>query len=284
MWWQLVDASKMDFININNYPGKGALSSKGIRSAVIEEASGTGSITKKFGGVFFNNYTSIYRFYDNEVNDILEGRLLKHYQGLPNSYKENCIIGFYPNRKEVYFLLGGEIWVYNLTLDNWKPYNYSALDINKDTRFINFILHPDGELRFGNDDNKLFITSPIETDLYLDEGTMPIDCFKKQYLNNGTNVENKIPDKLAMIFDNILNGGPGLMDIQIGRNDETSAALLDKAGFDISKGKFSLFTPVRSRCNWYWIYDHTDGVNFQRLRITEMNINAKIAGRLGTHI
>lgn len=283
MWYEIIDAKSMSFRPIASFPNKGAYSNMAIRSAVIEERNATGSITKKFGGVFWNNPTSFYRFYNNEANDIMDGRLRLYYQSLSDDVKRGCIIGFYANRKEMYAMLGDELWVYNLVLDQWKRYKFPALSNHNN---VHFAPHPDGEMYFSNDSNRLFRTAMVGTFEYLDEGSIVIEAWAEQYLNNGTSVQNKIPDRLDMIFDNILvdPSQPARIDLQISKNDTDDPQQLNKAGFDVSKGKISLLTVFRSRCNWYKFYWHTADANFKQFRITQININAKFAGRIGKQI
>lgn len=229
-WYSITDEVEWSWQNKGSFQNKGAVSGKGIAAAVYENKSQIGTASEEFGaiefnGVFWNNYDTIWGFFNNEPKDLLKGHWAEEYKMLSNSVKENCITKFYPNRREVFFYLNSKIYIYKIDYKQWKIYSYNA-SIN------NFVSSVNGELLF-HDTNKIFTTEAVGTAQYLDEGSIAYDFSYAQYLSGGTGIINKIANRLDMMYEMVTKVvlgefTDGKINIELTGNENGAGNLHDK--------------------------------------------------------
>ncbi|NOS83946.1 MAG: hypothetical protein HOP31_02300 [Ignavibacteria bacterium] len=295
-WYSITDEAEWSWQNKGSFQNKGAVSSKGIASAVFENKSQIGTASEEFGaiefnGVFWNNYDTIWGFFDNEPKDLLKGHWAEEYKMLSDSVKENCITKFYPNRREVFFYLNSKIYIYKIDYKQWKIYSYNAA-IN------NFVSSVNGELLF-HSTNKIYTTEPVGTTQFLDEGSIAYDFSFAQYLSGGTGIINKIANRLDLMYEMVTQVvlgefTDGKINIELTGNESSTGNLHNKNWLLSGKFKKSITFRnnssgqyARKRVNYVKLKvssENTTKANIKKFVLKEMLFEFLQGGRKGTKI
>ena len=237
----------------------------------------------QFAGVYWLANDSIYRFLDNQPEDILFNRWKETYQEMSESDKSAAVTGFNALTKDVYFKIGTKVYIWNILTEGWKIYSY--YDVPECMFTAN-----SGDLYFTKG-QYIFKTEPYTTELRTDQssaGPKSIPFYLRKRLTHGSQVINKIPDRVDMIFETESPEEgedpltlPADLIIQIGKHGSVTN-ILNKEFGGASTFKRSFLTALRVRANYYDVKlmsDPDTEENILRFKLHELIVNAKIGAR-----
>jgi len=296
IWYEIADEDNFLLRTVGTFANQGAYSLRGITSAVTEEKAPMGTASqevgaRQFGGVYWISPKGIFMFRDNEPVNILKGRWLNQYMTISNSNKQNAKAGYLPGKKEVFFVIGNDIWVWSLLYEHWKIYSFTSVPVH-------FVSARNGELLFAGT-NKIFTTNPPETTEHLDEGSIGFDFYLAQYVSGGTAVKNKIIHSIDLIYNMITTVvlgefTDGKVKVEVTGNESSTGNLHSRDWLLSGKFKKGLMLRnnaageySRKRVNYAKIKissENTTKANIRKFLIREILVMLKIGGSKGTRI
>lgn len=156
-----------------------------------------------FGGIFWVSEAGLQRFYNNQHDDkFLFGRWLEEFLALSEEQKRNIRLGFYPLEKQVWiFIDAGNIWIYDIALNNFSKYDFDNLSGTAS----DFAINSTNDILFANDQEiykmenseTLFFKDLQNPTDYLNTGTA-IVCGYDFAFNINSNLENFVPHKIKL--------------------------------------------------------------------------------------
>jgi len=184
IWVEVTNWKNLLFRVMRNFLHRGTLNKRCIVKAEVDGV---------FGGIYWLNYESIFRFVNNEPEDLLVNRWREEYQKISTAAKDAAIMGFLPDSREVFVYLNSKIYIFNLIYNHWKIYTYPVAPE---------IFRPglSGAILFSNT-NKVYRTEPKTTAIGRDLNTTKIDFGYDQYISHGSSLEHKIFDNIELRID-----------------------------------------------------------------------------------
>lgn len=158
-------------------------------------------VNARFGNQFAGFYwigidNTIYRFLNDKPEDILLGRWKNQFQNINLSDIQNATSGFDAFNKDVYFLIGNKIYIWNLNYQNWRIYDFFHLP-NK------FFTSPDGLISFSNLNN-IYKKLPPNSEFTQDNQSsdpVPFQFYLSKNVTLGDKTVRKIFDRTEIVFD-----------------------------------------------------------------------------------
>lgn len=280
LYYEVADAASGLLRKNQDFRFRGAYSKKDIVRA---------QLGNQFAGVYWKNNISIYRFLDDHPENILSDRWELEYQKMSESDKQNGVSGFLPRTRDVFFVIGSKIYLWNILKENWRIYEYDDVP-----QYIVSALS--GELYYSNS-RTIYQTEGLTSSVYKDKDLNGIDwSWKKTKMSHGSKIMNKVFDRIDMYYDvqaasDVDALMPVSMDVKVTGNDGAAGYILNKT-YELQpanatkQSKIVVYPEKRNRVNKYSVEvsSSTDVANMQKLTFNEIIINAKIAQRFGRKI
>ena len=183
-------------------------------------------IGDQFAGVYWiaKGQDSIYRMLDNRPEDILNNRWRESFRELSDTDKANAVTGFNSKTRDVYFVIGTKIYVWNLERENWQIYTFAD-------RPEICLTDSTGQIIFTSGKN-IFRLEPYDTEYFKDEttdGEVAIPFKLTKEINYGTEIAEKIFDRINIEFEKELDDAVAENPIRIkAGQDGSEVNLLDE--------------------------------------------------------
>ena len=264
---EIFDKVKSGIAVTGRYAGFGALNMKAIVAARVKG---------ELQAVSLAGQNSIYLLANNQPMDILEGKWREEYRALSDNIKAAIVGGYYRARREIFYVINGKEYIFNMDKLHWKKYTYEDVPLT---------LYPEkyGEMLW-HDTDKIYKTEPTGTAQWMDKGTDGIDFFYKQALNNGTAGYHKILKKIDISTMSIVkddNNVDTVIYIKAGKNSLTDPNILNYE-FYIVADQATINKLTKKRSNYYYFQlgnTITGADNIKTIRFNEIILRSKLVRR-----
>jgi hypothetical protein len=284
-WMDFTDFGAGTWQEIGTFRDYGTTSKTAIAKITFIENAGMGTASwefgkKEFGGVFFANLESIYCFNNNTPEDVLKGVWKLYYQSLVKTYGLP-VLSYYPDKKEVWARINTTVYIYSMIEKNWKIYTFT------DTPDV-FHHNSDGQITWSNTGVIYRMTNELDSDNYLDKGSVGIPFDWKFRVNHNNPDILKLLHRIDLFYEMVTtySGGytAGTCKIAVGTDKNSGNVLnttytLEEAG--ATQTGYHLRVPIVKRIlgNYYYIEFYSDSTtvaNIISFKINQLSLLAKM--------
>lgn len=270
--YDIKDISKAVFQKVRDLELQGIINYKSLVVAKIKS---------QFGGVFWINYSGIYRYYDNKIVNLVKKNLIETlFRTFTDNEISNAIGYFHPQNKQVFFYISDKVLIYNLEGDHFKIYKYPVTP-----EF--FSNNTDGDILFSNG-QKIYIQARNNSTAYLDLSTTGITGEIHKYYDLDNPAAYKIPHSLRLntegVFTTNEESGP-FEDCYLtvkGSTNDNNSDVLDKDLLISDKPQFDIIFPVRKTGKYSlvkFIIKQSTSSKLKSLKINFVNMILKVTGK-----
>lgn len=186
--YEVTDVARGTVQRVQTFPYRGISNDKALVS---------GQVAGEYIGNYWLNRDSIWGFGNDYPQDKALNRIRDYWQkSITDANKTAAIGGFLPRTKEVFWLIGSTIYIWNAEFEHFKTYSFPDTPLS-------FSASVDGEMYF-NISNKIYTTvsryTASSTPLYLDKGSTAIAFYETWVRTHGMRNIKKILDRIELDY------------------------------------------------------------------------------------